>query len=748
MSDRLSPRAKPALAGAWLVLIALALLAPALVHGPYLGPYALLANNGLLRGSVHGMAIQIDRASSDVINEMIPWTIQVWQQVHQGHLPLWNNDSALGMPLAFNWQSAPLSLPSLVGYLVPAAWAYTVGVMVTLVIAGSGATALGRLLSLGWLGSVAAGTFFELSGTFVDFLGYPYGQVLAWTGWLLAAIVLVVRSGRRTRAVTVLAVAIAFALLAGNPEAVIVLLLTGLVFGSVFVAGEVRSWPELGRIGMDLVLACAAGVALAAPIVLPGIQLTGSTLRTSLGGSASLTVGWFSGLVLPAARSGAFSAYLLRVQGFFGVIGVVLAIVGVGLRWRRRGVLAALALTVVGACLIASHAVLRVLAALPIFHLVYWSRSMNLLGMGLAVLCGVGLDAVVRGTDQRATARWLAGGTAVAAVYVVYSVWLATAHPGTSAMWWPCLSLLLLFLVAAALFWTRAGDQRQQPRLQPIRTLCALLLLAVATVFLVTQGSTLLTSGRSAVPTTSAITDLKRAVGAHTVGFASGNCLFNPVVGLPPEFNVAYSLDEFAIYDPVIPKEYFSAWRAATGTSGGVPTLATFCPTITTAASAREFGVTYLLTTHSQPLVPGTIKVATIADQDLSRVPHSGLAVVATSPTDPGRVVPVVAANPSTWKLTTSASGPRILRLHLTDVPGWRATIDGMPLSLHRLDGIMLQAHLPPGRHVIVVTYWPSTFTTGLGLAGAALLVLISASVVAYRRRPEGSYQPAPPTPA
>ena len=295
MSDRLSPRAKPALAGAWLVLIALALLAPALVHGPYLGPYALLANNGLLRGSVHGMAIQIDRTSSDVINEMIPWTIQVWQQVHQGHLPLWNNDSALGMPLAFNWQSAPLSLPSLVGYLVPAAWAYTVGVMVTLVIAGSGATALGRLLSLGWLGSVAAGTFFELSGTFVDFLGYPYGQVLAWTGWLLAAIVLVVRGGRRTRAVTVLAVAIAFALLAGNPEAVIVLLLTGLVFGSVFVAGEVRSWPELGRIGMDLVLACAAGVALAAPIVLPGIQ-------TPLGLRDAGLTRWPEALVLPRRR--------------------------------------------------------------------------------------------------------------------------------------------------------------------------------------------------------------------------------------------------------------------------------------------------------------------------------------------------------------------------------------------------------------------------------------------------------------
>ncbi len=54
---------------------------------------------------------------SDLIREIIPWTTLAWTQVHHGILPLWNPYSALGAPLAFNWQSGAFSLPALVGYL-------------------------------------------------------------------------------------------------------------------------------------------------------------------------------------------------------------------------------------------------------------------------------------------------------------------------------------------------------------------------------------------------------------------------------------------------------------------------------------------------------------------------------------------------------------------------------------------------------------------------------------------------------
>ena len=57
-----------------------------------------------------------------------------WTQVHHGHLPLWNNYEALGMPLAFNWGSGAFSLPALVSYLTPLRVVYWVQILVSLVV--------------------------------------------------------------------------------------------------------------------------------------------------------------------------------------------------------------------------------------------------------------------------------------------------------------------------------------------------------------------------------------------------------------------------------------------------------------------------------------------------------------------------------------------------------------------------------------------------------------------------------------
>ena len=122
------------------------MLVPALAHGTSLGPYDILQNSGLNRVpnvKVHNPTLQ------DQIRLFIPWTSLVWTQVHQGHLPLWNPYSAVGMPLAFNWESAPLSLPVLIGYLFPVRLAYTAQLVVTVVIAGTGVYVLGRVLRLG-----------------------------------------------------------------------------------------------------------------------------------------------------------------------------------------------------------------------------------------------------------------------------------------------------------------------------------------------------------------------------------------------------------------------------------------------------------------------------------------------------------------------------------------------------------------------------------------------------------------------
>ncbi|MBF6558615.1 MAG: hypothetical protein IVW52_21210, partial [Acidimicrobiales bacterium] len=129
----------------WVVAAAVATLLPALIHGVALGPYDLLARSGL---TSHPGIVPHNLVNSDQVSELAPWTTLSWRQVHQGHLPLWNPYSGLGMPLAFNWQSASFSVPTLVGYLFPLRLAFTAGILTTKVVAGTRAYVAGRTLGL------------------------------------------------------------------------------------------------------------------------------------------------------------------------------------------------------------------------------------------------------------------------------------------------------------------------------------------------------------------------------------------------------------------------------------------------------------------------------------------------------------------------------------------------------------------------------------------------------------------------
>jgi hypothetical protein len=132
-----------------------------------------------------------------------------------------------------------------------------------------------------------------------------------------------------------------------------------------------------------------------------------------------------------------------------------------------------------------------------------------------------------------------------------------------------------------------------------------------------------------------------------------------------------------------------------------------------------------------------------IGDEDLYRIP--GAARATLTPLSNGGALPPLEASgepvavseqsPDTWQLVTRASEPSVLRLRLTNAPGWHATIDGHPLALTPFGGIMLQARVPAGTHRVELGYWPKTLTIGIGLAIAAALGLGTAVVVDRRRR-------------
>jgi hypothetical protein len=754
----------------WLAAAALVVLAPALAHGSSFGSYDNLSQFGVLR---QPGVVAHNLQAGDQSNQIIPWATLAWTQVHHGQLPLWNPYEALGMPLAFNWQTAALSVPSLIGYLFPLHLAFTVQVILTLVIAGTGMYALCRVLRLGTLACVFAGTVFELSGPMIGWLGWPHAAVLSWSGWLFAATLLVVRGRHRLRQITLLALVIAAMVYAGQAE---VLTLGGLALLVFVVVLLVQRGPVLGGSGpirrpvLDLSIGVLTGIALGAPLLLPGSQVISGSQRAVPGGDpAEILKGnpalplhnlihvifqGFDGLPIAGSHWFGYIGGYSETAAYVGVIAVVLAVTAVAVRRGRPEVVAFGVLSIVMVAVAFVPPLVAVLYRLPLIGTVLWQRAILPLAFGIAVLAGVGMDALVRDHSDRAVRRWTGAGFAVVALLLV-GIWAFgrgelpadLASIRAESFIWPAVETAVGLGVVVALTWIhrhpdRAGYPEESSRAS-VGRLAGVSLLACETAFLVAAGAPLWTSSSTPFVSTPAVAALKSTVGSSLVGLGGFLCFLPPGLGIPENAQVAYGVQELAIYDPMIPSSYYSSWRSVSSASPGIPNDSVYCPGINTAELARLYGVSFVLERAGTPGPQGGVFDKAVGDEDLYRIPDAGvatmtpLAVDGRLPSDsaPGIPVTVNHPDPASWKLVSDADSWRVLRLRITDVPGWHVSIDGRPAPFQPFAGLMLQVKVPPGRHTIELYYWPATFSTGLVLAACAVVGLAGASAVSWDRR-------------
>ena len=742
----------------WVIAAAGAMLRPALAHGLTLGPFDILAKEGLTNQP--GVVVH-NPWTSDQIALFSPWTDLAWTQVHQGHLPLWNPYSALGMPLAFNWQSATFSLPALIGYLFPLHLAYTVQIVVTLIIAGTGAYLLGRVLHLGVLASAFAATVFELSGPMIGWLGYPHAAVMSWGGWIFSAAILIVRGQHRIRYITSFAIVAALALYAGQPEIQTLLGIAVIVFLAVLLALRIPRFGGSGPIRrpiIDLLTASIAGASLASPLVLPGIQVAAGSVKTSIrptfaNGIATVLVQGFNGSTIN------------ETAVYFGVIALVLAVVGVAMRWQRPEVKALTAVAVVTGALAFLTPVQKIMNLMPIVGGVVWHRGRLPLALVVAVLAGMGMDVLVHSWRERNVLYWTGSGFVVAglALLAVYDFGRGHLPPLQAAIRsasfkWPIIEVAVGVAGVGLLVFVRQRGHRDRSTWHhlPIGAgvLVGLSLLICETAFLVDAGAPVLSSSRQFFPATSAVAKLQRAVGSSLVGFGTGAsvgklfippCFHSGGLGINIDTNIVYGVRELAVYEPMTPLRYFSVWRTAShGQSGGWPFYITYCPAVTTTTEAQLYGVSYVLERAGTPGPQGGIFDEKVGNESLYRIPGAADAILVPASASgtypplaaPGSPVDVTHPDDASWKLVTRGSGPHVLRLHLTDLPGWHATIDGRALPLQSFAGVMLQARVPGGVHTIELYYWPTTFTIGIVLAACSGFGLCFAVIIgAYRRR-------------
>ena len=746
--DRPGPVVSHALAVLWLFVAGMAYLAPTLARGTSLGDYELLSAFGF--GSVPGTPLH-NVVSSDQIQEMIPWTDLSWVQVHAGHLPLWNHFAGLGLPLAFNFQAASFSLPTAVSYLFPLHLAYTVTVVVKLLLAGTGVMFLLRAVGMRLVPATAAGTIFELSGAFTAWLGWPHDGVFCWFGWVLGAIVMVVKGRHPVRWAALMAVFVALSVLGGHPESIIISLVCGAVFALVLLVRRAYSQRAIGdavRRGAALLGAVLGGMGLSAPVLLPSLQVIAGSSHTASTGYlplpptnvVNLATATFYGLpILHHPYFGSRNYY--EAASYVGLGAMCLAAVAVVCCWRRAEVMAMAAVGLGCAALVYSSTVAKVVGSAPGLKLILWDRAVIPLDLVLAALAGVGFQTLIDRRGERLVRNTFAVAATLGAVLVA-SLWAATATShfrGGQAVQEERLHSLIVPGVAAAaglvgvgLVLGRRRAGRHARAASGVHARTAVALVAVAELaFLLTATPDLWSSSAHGFVTTAAERAYQQAVGPARVGFFKCPSLVQqPNLGILAEANSAYAVSELAAYDPVVPKAWFHAWGAATG-QPGVIGINNFCASVDSVGLAREFGVGYVLVPAGSPAPSGAVLATTIQGVGVWRVPGAGL-VTAGRPgaalEAAGTPLPYTWAAPNRLQATVDAAGTRSVHFHISDMPGWHATVDGRPVAVRSWARAMLAVTVGPGRHRIVLTYEPAAWTWGLWIALVTAAALLAAA--------------------
>ncbi len=358
---------------------------------------------------------------NDAVFQLYPWEAEVQAAFRAGRPPFWSDLLDGGSSPWTNPQAAVLAPTALLARAGPLECFFLLHFALKALTAWLGALVLGRLLGLRGAARAIAGASFGLAGGVASWSLFSFGTVVAWTPWLAAAAVAIVRRPRRRTfaAATLIAAAV---LLSGHPEAVIGAGLASLAAALAAVRARMPWKARLARLG-GFAACCLLGAALAAPVLLPQTLQMLSSLRAARAAENAARTAGGEWLTIPQAKL--FLAPLnpevfgrafhdrLRGPENWPVVGScylgVLAVLGVPAAFltRRKRRLAGplLALAALFYLLAAGFAPLAHAAArLPYVNAIIPSRWLPAAGLCLALAGALGLEAVFRREIGRAAA--------------------------------------------------------------------------------------------------------------------------------------------------------------------------------------------------------------------------------------------------------------------------------------------------------------------------------------------------------
>jgi uncharacterized membrane protein YfhO len=81
------------------------------------------------------------------------------------------------------------------------------------------------------------------------------------------------------------------------------------------------------------------------------------------------------------------------------------------------------------------------------------------------------------------------------------------------------------------------------------------------------------------------------------------------------------------------------------------------------------------------------------------------------------------------------ARRPGILVLTDAFFPGWKATVDGKPAHIYRINYLLRGVRLDTGVQRVEFRYQPASWRLGRSLSAVALVILFAMALIGWRRR-------------
>jgi hypothetical protein len=715
-------------------------------------------------------------------------------QLQAGRLPLWNPTLHAGAPFAADPQTGLLYPPNLLAFLLARPFEY--GALEALAIlhfwlASVTAYALWRGLGGGRPAAVVAGVTYAYGGFLVAHLGHPpMLAVAAWLPLLLLCLRPALAELRRDWLVAA-GVVLALMVLAGHPQLLLMSLVVAAGWGAVAAwqarpaeataadgrpgRWALRYWGSRAAAGAAVL---ALGGALAAPVLLPAVQLGLRSVRASLAYGESTAFSLrplhLVHLLVPKAFGDSPTSYLNalgfsgEVWAYAGAVTLLLAALAAALRPRWPVML--------GLALAALALLLMLGPATPLHGWFYrfvpgfgqmrapgrWSLVYSL---GLALAAAGGVDALVCGLREGAQAvgvvlrravRVLALGSAGLAALLIALTGSLLGPRDPSAplanfldgLGW----LLLLALLALALLAALAAG-----RLRPAAAGWLLAGLVVLDLF----------SAHIAFnPTAADLLAGFRHPEIVAALRAAGNARLDSDTGAPelwqPSTAAVYDLRDVAgAYNPLGLADYAAVYaiahrdRAApvydllgvthlVARSDRLPRAGQTTLVLTTPARltllARQGGLPRAAVIHAARTFddPDAVLVALRTPgfdpaREVLLLDSTASAPPGSAGAPPARPATIIRDEPDLLEIAATADAGGYLLIADSYYPGWRAEVDGQPAAVERANYAFRAVRLTPGAHTVRLIFDPPLWRIGWALAAAAAVA--GALLLATARR-------------